>query len=67
MFAKLGILLLVCLPLAAQLAVLPIVNRIDPVILGLPFFQFWLFLWILLSPLCTYGIYRIQKAQGRLD
>ncbi|MBL0385158.1 DUF3311 domain-containing protein [Tumebacillus sp. ITR2] len=58
---------LALLPFVAQLLVLPWVNRIDPVILGLPFLQFWLFLWIVLSPLCTYSIYRIQKAQGRFE
>jgi hypothetical protein len=58
---------LIILPFISQLAVLPFVNRIDPIILGLPFLQFWFFLWIVLTPLCTFGIYRIQKSEGSLD
>ncbi|MEH7307596.1 DUF3311 domain-containing protein [Neobacillus drentensis] len=60
-------LLLIVLPLISQLAVLPFVNRMDPIILGLPFLQFWLFLWIVLTPLCTFGIYQLQKSEGSLD
>jgi hypothetical protein len=60
-------LVLIILPFIAQLAVLPFVNRIDPVILGLPFLQFWFFLWIVLTPLCTFGIYQIDKSEGSLD
>jgi Protein of unknown function (DUF3311) len=58
---------LIILPFISQLVVLPFVNRIDPIILGLPFLQFWFFLWIVLTPLCTLGIYRIQKSEGSLD
>lgn len=50
-----------------QIILLPFVNRIDPIILGLPFLHFWLFLWIALTPLCTWGIFRIQKKQGGLE
>ncbi|SMQ84880.1 Protein of unknown function [Bacillus sp. OV166] len=58
---------LIILPFISQLAVLPFVNRIDPIILGLPFLQFWFFLWIVLTPLCTLGIYQLQKSEGSLD
>ncbi|MCM3117707.1 DUF3311 domain-containing protein [Neobacillus sp. MER 74] len=59
--------LLIILPLLSQLVVLPLANRIDPIILGLPFLQFWLFLWIVLTPLCTLGIYQLDKSEGSLD
>ncbi|MFC0190093.1 DUF3311 domain-containing protein [Fictibacillus aquaticus] len=61
---KLAMILFISLPFLAQLIVLPLVNRIDPVIFGLPFLQFWFFLWIVLTPLCTLGIYQLQKSQG---
>jgi hypothetical protein len=64
---KLLMILLIVLPLLSQLVVLPFVNRIDPIILGLPFLQFWLFLWIVLTPLCTLGIFQLQKSQGGLE
>ena len=67
MSKKFAMFLLAILPFISQLMVLPFVNRIDPIVLGLPFLQFWLFLWIILTPLCTFGIYRIQKSEGSID
>jgi hypothetical protein len=64
---KFLIALLIVLPFLAQLVVIPFVNRIDPIIAGLPFLQFWLFLWIVLTPVCTFGIYQLQKSQGGLE
>ncbi|WP_044641193.1 DUF3311 domain-containing protein [Risungbinella massiliensis] len=65
MVKKLIVFLLVLIPFLSQLAVLPFVNKIEPIIIGLPFLHFWLLLWIILTPLCTWGIYRIQKSEGR--
>ncbi|WP_047153458.1 DUF3311 domain-containing protein [Aneurinibacillus tyrosinisolvens] len=64
---KFIIFILVLLPFLSQLAALPFVNRMTPVVLGLPFLHFWLFLWILLTPLCTFVIYRLQKSTGGLE
>ncbi|WNB91743.1 DUF3311 domain-containing protein [Bacillus sp. NEB1478] len=64
---KILMILLIVLPFLSQLVVLPFVNRIDPIIFGLPFLQFWLFLWIVLTPLCTFGIFQLQKSQGGLE
>jgi hypothetical protein len=50
-----------------QILLLPFANKIEPVIFGLPFLQFWLFLWIAVTPLCTWAIFRIQKKQGGLE
>lgn len=38
-------------PYVLYLAVLPLVNRIHPVILGIPFFTVWMFVAVLLTPL----------------
>ncbi|MQR95994.1 DUF3311 domain-containing protein [Fictibacillus phosphorivorans] len=64
---KFLLIVLISAPFIAQLVVLPFVNRIDPIIFGLPFLQFWLFLWIVLTPFCTLGIYQLQKSEGSLD
>ncbi|MED1864144.1 DUF3311 domain-containing protein [Fictibacillus nanhaiensis] len=64
---KLLLIILISAPFIAQLVVLPFVNKIDPIIFGLPFLQFWLFLWIVLTPFCTLGIYQLQKSEGSLD
>lgn len=55
------------IPFLAQLVALPLVNKMHPVILGFPLFHFWLLIWMVLTPLCTWGIYRIQKSKGEMD
>lgn len=60
MVKKALIVILILLPFV-QLALLPLVNRIEPILFGLPFFHFWLLLWIIVTPLCSFGIYQMQK------
>ncbi|EIT84802.1 hypothetical protein A374_13960 [Fictibacillus macauensis ZFHKF-1] len=64
---KVLLIILIALPIISQLIALPFVNSIHPIIVGLPFFHFWLVLWIFLTPLCTWGIYALQKAEGSID
>jgi hypothetical protein len=64
---KVLVIVLFVIPFAAQLVVLPWVNHIHPIILGLPFLHFWLLMWMILTPLFTYAIYVIQKKAGSLD
>jgi Protein of unknown function (DUF3311) len=59
--------ILVVLPFILMLGALPFVNRIDPIIFGLPFLHFWLFLGMLITPICTYVIYRLQKSEGSIE
>ncbi|WP_024573593.1 DUF3311 domain-containing protein, partial [Bacillus subtilis] len=37
------------------------------IMFGLPFFHFWLLLWIIVTPLCSFGIYQMQKKDGGLE
>ncbi|KMY47956.1 membrane protein [Bacillus sp. FJAT-27445] len=66
MVKKALIVILILLPFV-QLALLPLVNRIEPITFGLPFFHFWLLLWIIVTPLCSFGIYQMQKKDGGLE
>ncbi|MCY8534878.1 DUF3311 domain-containing protein [Bacillus vallismortis] len=66
MVKKALIVILILLPFV-QLALLPLVNRMEPVMFGLPFFHFWLLLWIIITPLCSFGIYQMQKKDGGLE
>ncbi|WP_339244675.1 DUF3311 domain-containing protein [Bacillus sp. FSL R5-0523] len=66
MVKKALIVILILLPFV-QLALLPLVNRIEPILFGLPFFHFWLLLWIIVTPLCSFGIYQMQKKDGGLE
>ncbi|WP_299088940.1 DUF3311 domain-containing protein [uncultured Metabacillus sp.] len=59
--------ILVVLPFILMLGAIPFVNRIDPIILGLPFFHFWLFLGMVITPICTFVIYRLQKSEGSIE
>jgi hypothetical protein len=61
------IFILVIIPFVAQLVALPLVNKIHPFILGFPLFHFWLFIWMILTPVCTWGVYLIQKSRGELE
>ena len=64
---KVVIFVLVLIPFLAQLVALPLVNKIHPVILGFPMLQFWLLIWMILTPIFTWVIYLIQKSRGGLD
>ena len=52
--------LLGLIPFTAICFSVPLWDRINPMLLGLPFNLFWLIAWILLAPLCMWGAYRIE-------
>ncbi|WP_286058414.1 DUF3311 domain-containing protein [Bacillus mojavensis] len=66
MVKKALIVILIILPFV-QIALLPLVNRIEPIIFGLPFFHFWLLLWIIITPVCSFGIYLVQRKDGGIE
>lgn len=49
--------LLGCAPILGMCLTVPLWDRIDPMLLGIPFNLFWLTLWILLTPVFMYGAY----------
>jgi hypothetical protein len=64
---KLLIFILVLIPFLAQLVALPLVNKIHPFILGFPLFHFWLLIWMVLTPVFTWAVYKIQKSRGEIE
>lgn len=42
----------------------PLWDRVDPMVFGLPFNLFWLVSWILLTPLFMWGAYRIEASRN---
>ncbi len=54
-------LILGALPFLTLVFALPLVNRIRPVVLGLPFLMFWILLWVLLTPLILFIAYRLEQ------
>ncbi|HTU82776.1 MAG TPA: DUF3311 domain-containing protein [Candidatus Acidoferrales bacterium] len=53
--------LLTIIPIAALTVAVPLVNRVEPRILGLPFVFFWILAWTLLVPAFIWGIGRTER------
>jgi hypothetical protein len=63
---SLGAIFFALIPFLAICFSVPLWDRIHPMILGLPFNFFWLISWLLLTPLCMWGVYR-QEARRASD
>jgi hypothetical protein len=63
---SIGAVLFALIPFVAICFSVSLWDRIDPMILGLPFNFFWLITWLLLTPLCMWGAYRqeMHRASG---
>ena len=55
------------IPFVAMCFTVPLWDRIDPRVLGLPFNLFWLIAWVLLSSLCLAFVYRRERAREARD
>jgi hypothetical protein len=62
-----GALLLALIPFAAMCFSVPLWDRVNPMILGIPFNLAWLICWIVLSTLCMWAAYRLETARDRKD
>jgi membrane protease YdiL (CAAX protease family) len=60
-------LVLAFIPFVAMCFTVPLWDRIDPMVLGLPFNLFWLIAWVLLSSLCLAIAYRRERAREARD
>lgn len=63
---SIGALGLGIIPFVAMCFTVPLWDRVQPLVIGLPFNLFWLILWIVLTPCCLWGAYRIESAAARL-
>jgi hypothetical protein len=52
---------LVFIPVVAFLIGVPLANRIELYVLGLPFLMFWIVLWVILSSLTILILYRFDQ------
>jgi len=52
------------LPVLAFAVGTPLLNRVEPRILGLPFNLAWVILWILITPLCLLAIERLRNVES---
>jgi len=53
--------LLAAIPFAALTVCIPLVNRIEPRIAGLPFMLAWILAWVLLTPAFLWSIGRVER------
>jgi uncharacterized protein DUF3311 len=62
-----GALLLALVPFVAMCFSVPLWDRIEPMVLGLPFNLFWLIAWIVLSSGCMWLAYRLECARAAAE
>lgn len=48
-------------PFIGVLGFLPLVNRVEPYVLGMPFIMFWMVMWTVLSSLILAIMYRLDS------
>lgn len=53
--------LLAAIPLAALSVAIPLVNRVEPQIFGVPFLLAWIVAWVLLAPAFLWSIGRVER------
>jgi hypothetical protein len=54
-------LLVAALPVAALTVAIPLANRVEPRVLGMPFIFCWVLAWGLLTPACLWSIGRLER------
>lgn len=60
-------LLLAAIPFLAMCFSVPLWDRVYPMVFGLPFNLFWLVVWIPLTSLCMWGVYRLWLSSNTED
>lgn len=54
-------LMLGAVPFLMLVFALPLVNRLEPVILGMPFLLFWILVWVIATPFLLFAAYVVEK------
>ena len=53
--------LLAAIPFAALTIAVPLVNRVEPRMLGMPFLFCWILAWVLLTPAFLWAVGRLER------
>jgi len=61
---RVGAILLGLIPFVAICFSVSLWDRVYPMVLGLPFNFFWLISWLVLTPLCMWGAYRLEAPRA---
>ena len=65
--ASLRVLLIALIPFVAMCFSVALWDRVDPMLLGIPFNLFWLISWVVFSTLGLWAAYRIEAARHKKD
>ena len=57
---------LAALPFVGILLGVPFVNRVEPLVLGMPFVLAWIVMWVVLSSLIMAIVYRLDPSNRQL-
>jgi hypothetical protein len=52
---------LAAIPISALSVAVPLVNRVEPRVYGLPFVMFWIVGWVFLTPAFLWGVGRVER------
>lgn len=55
------------LPFIGMLGFLPLVNRVEPYVLGMPFIMFWVVLWVILTSVIMAIVFKFDPANQEGD
>ena len=55
------------LPFIGMLGFLPLVNRVEPYVLGMPFIMFWVVLWVVLTSVTMAIVFKLDPANKEGD
>lgn len=50
------------IPFIGMLGMLPVVNKVEPYVLGMPFILFWIVLWVVLTSVFMAIIFKLDPA-----
>lgn len=60
-----GAMLLGAIPFVGMCFSVPVWDRVEPFVLGMPFNLFWLLGWLVLTSICLWGAYRLETRSER--
>ncbi len=60
-------LILGAIPFITLVFALPLVNRIKPVVFGLPFILFWILTWVILTPFILFIAYTLERKLNKTE
>jgi hypothetical protein len=58
---RLAIIGLAALPATALTIAIPLANRMEPSVGGAPFLLLWIVGWVIATPICLFGISKLER------